>query len=313
MQTLYIDRRDTRIDLDRDRILVHTTNLPRPLSIALDYLESIVISAKTALSSSLLLACASRGVAVIVLDARSYECHAQYIPSNSGVVKRKIKQYALLDADERRLAYAKKLVLSQHVQQLKLLHTWQREYGLTDADYLGLFPLLKNLQLMIVNAHSMAELRGLEGAGAKVVFAAMQYVAPKWCAFRGRNRRPPQDPVNVLLSLSYSLIYAECTRALYACALDPMLGFYHEPVHGRFSLACDLTERLRCDVGRWVLDMLHSEVLKPQHFSYSEQYPCTLNKEGRSIFYPAWQHQFKVWRRYIRQNAMAWASVIDSA
>lgn len=313
MQTLYIDRKDTRIELDRERILVHTTNLARPLSIALDYLESIVISAKTMINSALLLACSSRGIAVIVLDARSYEHHAQYIPSHSGVVKRKIQQYALLDKDERRLGYAKHLVMSQHQQQTKLLHTLQKQYDVYTDEFSRLFTLLKNVGMMLANAHSMAELRGLEGASARVMFGAIAILAPEWCAFRGRNRRPPLDPINVLLSLSYSLVYAECTRALYACALDPMLGFYHEPVHGRFSLSCDLTERLRTDVERWVLSLVQQQIIQPQHFSYSEMYPCTLNKEGRSVYYPAWQQQLKIWRRYIRQNAVAWAKVIDSA
>lgn len=97
MQTLYIDRRDTRLDVDRERILVHSPSLPRPLSIAFTYLSSIVISAKTQLHSHGLLACASRGIPVIILDPRSCESHAQYIPPSSKVVHRKIKQFEVLD------------------------------------------------------------------------------------------------------------------------------------------------------------------------------------------------------------------------
>ena len=66
MQTLYIDRKDTHIEVDRERILVHSTHLAKPLSIAFAYLSSIVISAKTGLTSHLLLACASRGIPVII-------------------------------------------------------------------------------------------------------------------------------------------------------------------------------------------------------------------------------------------------------
>lgn len=112
MQTLYIDRRDTRLDVDRERILVHSPSLPRPLSIAFTYLSSIVISAKTQLHSHVLLACASRGIPVIILDPRSCESHAQYIPPSSKVVHRKIKQFEVLDQDGRRLGYAKQLVYS---------------------------------------------------------------------------------------------------------------------------------------------------------------------------------------------------------
>lgn len=164
---------------------------------------------------------------------------------------------------------------------------------------------------MINTCQSLEQLRGLEGASAKIVFYVMSLIAPAWAKFQGRNRRPPKDPINVLLSLSYSLIYAECTRALTAHALDPMLGFYHEPVHGRYSLACDLTERIRCDIEKWIMQLLFNEQLRPVHFASSEQYPCVLNKEGRAIFYPLWERRFQVWKKYIRMNASQWAKTID--
>lgn len=288
MQTLYIDRRDTRLDVDRERILVHSPSLPRPLSIAFTYLSSIVISAKTQLHSHVLLACASRGIPVIILDPRSCESHAQYIPPSSKVVHRKIKQFEVLDQDGRRLGYAKQLVYSQALQQYKLLRYWFKNREIEQTNQDQLIERLKTIIKMINTCQSLEQLRGLEGASAKIIFYTMSLLVPAWCKFKGRNRRPPRDPINVLLSLSYSLIYAECTRALTAHAIDPMLGFYHEPVHGRYSLACDLTERIRTDIEKWVIQLILEEHLRPPHFTSSEQYPCVLNKDGRAIFYPLW-------------------------
>ncbi|HRM15341.1 MAG TPA: CRISPR-associated endonuclease Cas1 [Acinetobacter parvus] len=313
MQTLYIDRRDTRIDVDRERILVYSQNLPKPLSIAFAYLSSIVISAKTELNSHLLLACASRGIPVIILDPRSCEHHAQYIPPSSGIIHRKIKQFEILDQDQRRLGYAKQLVYAHSVQQYKLLHYWAKQEYLNEQDTEQLQSRMKVIIQMMNTCQSMQQLRGLEGATAKIIFHSIMLIAPEWCRFRGRNRRPPLDPINVLLSLSYSLIYAECSRALTAHALDPMLGFYHEPVHGRYSLACDLTERIRTEVEKWVLQLVIEEQLIAIHFSSSEHYPCVLSKEGRAIFYPLWERKFKVWKKYIRLNAQKWAKTVDQA
>ena len=313
MQTLYIDRRDTRLDVDRERILVHSPSLPRPLSIAFTYLSSIVISAKTQLHSHVLLACASRGIPVIILDPRSCESHAQYIPPSSKVVHRKIKQFEVLDQDGRRLGYAKQLVYSQALQQYKLLRYWFKNREIEQTNQDQLIERLKTIIKMISTCQSLEQLRGLEGASAKIIFYTMSLLAPAWCKFKGRNRRPPRDPINVLLSLSYSLIYAECTRALTAHAIDPMLGFYHEPVHGRYSLACDLTERIRTDIEKWVIQLILEEHLRPLHFTSSEQYPCVLNKEGRAIFYPLWERRFKVWKKYIRMNAQQWARTIDQS
>lgn len=313
MQTLYIDRKDTQLEVDRERILVHSHNLPKPLSIAFAYLSSIVISAKTQLTSHLLLACASRGIPVIILDPRSCEYHAQYIPPSSGIIHRKIKQFEILDQDERRLGYAKQLVYSHAVQQYKLVHYWEKQRLLLEKDAEQFKTRIKNMIQMIAPSQNMEQLRGIEGATAKVIFASMSLIAPTWCKFRGRNRRPPLDPINVLLSLSYSLIYAEATRALTAHALDPMLGFYHEPLHGRYSLACDLTERVRSEIEKWVLHLVLSEQLNLCHFSSSEQFPCVLNKGGRAVFYPMWERKFKVWKKYLRLNAQQWAKTIDQA
>ncbi len=313
MQTLYIDRRDTRLDVDRERILVHSPSLPRPLSIAFTYLSSIVISAKTQLHSHVLLACASRGIPVIILDPRSCESHAQYIPPSSKVVHRKIKQFEVLDQDGRRLGYAKQLGYSQALQQYKLLRYWFKNREIEQTNQDQLIERLKTIIKMINTCQSLEQLRGLEGASAKIIFYTMSLLVPAWCKFKGRNRRPPRDPINVLLSLSYSLIYAECTRALTAHAIDPMLGFYHEPVHGRYSLACDLTERIRTDIEKWVIQLILEEHLRPPHFTSSEQYPCVLNKDGRAIFYPLWERRFKVWKKYIRMNAQQWARTIDQS
>lgn len=313
MQTLYIDRRDTRLEVDRERILVHSQHLPKPLSIAFAYLSSIVMSAKTQLNSHVLLACAARGIPVIILDARSCENYAQYMPPSSGIVHRKIKQFEILDQDQRRLGYAKQLVYAHTVQQYKLIQYWYQQHYLSEQAMIQLKQRLKNIIQMVPECKTMESLRGIEGASAKALFAGMALVAPEWCQFKGRNRRPPLDPINVLLSLSYSLIYAECTRALTAHALDPMLGFYHEPVHGRFSLACDLTERLRTEIEKWVLQLVINHHLKPIHFSHSEQIPCLLTKDGRAIFYPLWEAKLKVWKKYLRLNAQQWVKILESA
>ena len=116
---------------------------------------------------------------------------------------------------------------------------------------------------------SLEELLGMEGAAASVYFAQfggmirerieeedfLEGIArPEPAAapevaftfdFTTRNRRPPTDPVNALLSLAYSLLAKECTLAACAVGLDPYVGFYHQPRHGRPALALDLMEEFR--------------------------------------------------------------------
>lgn len=116
---------------------------------------------------------------------------------------------------------------------------------------------------------SLEELLGVEGSSAAVYFAqfggmireqadddfleglappegaALEKPSPLNFDFTTRNRRPPTDPVNALLSLAYSLLAKECTLAAYSVGLDPYVGFYHQPRHGRPALALDVMEEFR--------------------------------------------------------------------
>ncbi len=99
-------------------------------------------------------------------------------------------------------------------------------------------------------AKSLEELLGIEGTAARryfAEFAGMLKGGPGgWrFEFEGRNRRPPRDPVNALLSLAYAMLAREWTVTLQAVGLDPYLGFYHQPRYGRPALALDLMEEFR--------------------------------------------------------------------
>ena len=85
--------------------------------------------------------------------------------------------------------------------------------------------------------------------------------------FEGRNRRPPRDPVNALLSLGYSLLAKDLTITCAAVGLDPYLGFYHQPRHGRPALALDLMEPFRSlVVDSTVITAINNRMIEPKHF-----------------------------------------------
>ena len=95
-------------------------------------------------------------------------------------------------------------------------------------------------------AASLAELLGVEGSAARIYFGTFSSMLSNTdFDMEGRNRRPPRDPVNALLSLAYALLAKDFTNSLAVAGLDPMLGFYHQPRFGRPSLALDLMEEFR--------------------------------------------------------------------
>lgn len=145
-------------------------------------------------------------------------------------------------------------------------------------------------------------MRGIEGAAARGHFAGLAAVLPPALGFAGRNRRPPRDPANALLSLGYTLLHVDAVQACHKVGLDPLLGFCHRPSIRRESMASDLIEPLRPEVDCWVLELLRDRVLRADHFAHDKG-ACLLCKAGRGIFHGAWAEVAPPWRRWLRTVA----------
>lgn len=129
--------------------------------------------------------------------------------------------------------------------------------------------------------------RGLEGAGSASYFAVFeQLIRVKGFSFTHRNRRPPLDPVNALLSFGYSLLRHDIQSALNIVGFDPYLGFLHTQRYGRPSLALDLMEEFRpLVVDAMILGCLNKSVLQPTDFeSEPLSGAVSLNAEARKQF-----------------------------
>ncbi|MFO0105795.1 MAG: CRISPR-associated endonuclease Cas1 [Burkholderiales bacterium] len=139
------------------------------------------------------------------------------------------------------------------------------------------------------------------------------------------QRRPPRDPVNAELSLSYTMLYAQAAAACWAAGLDPALGALHTLSHGRAALACDLMEPYRPLIDLWVWHQFRQGNLRAEHFGHDGAGACLLSKAGRGHFYPAWEqqahHHQRSLLRYARamdkalQNGSpqaAWSHLLDS-
>ena len=116
----------------------------------------------------------------------------------------------------------------------------------TDAPQAALAELSR-LAKSVGGADSLQTLLGVEGAAARVYFSHFAGMLKTDAAFdfRGRNRRPPTDPVNAVLSFLYSMLMRQCFVAALTVGFDPYMGFYHQPRYGRPALALDLAEEFR--------------------------------------------------------------------
>lgn len=145
-------------------------------------------------------------------------------------------------------------------------------------------------------AESVETILGLEGQGAALYFGEfgrfLRAQPPgSGFDFAARNRRPPKDPVNALLSLAYAMLTKDCFAAACAVGFDPYKGFFHSNRHGKPSLALDLMEEFRPVIAdSVVLTLVNNEMLTPADF-LNWRGACHLTDDGRKIFFRAYEQR----------------------
>jgi CRISP-associated protein Cas1 len=179
-------------------------------------------------------------------------------------IELRIRQFAVAADPVQSLALAKQFVLGK----IKNGRTLLRRHLPEDRAKATLVPLARlfHQAKRVVNAESLL---GIEGMAAKTYFAGFARLLKGGDDFNieGRNRRPPRDPVNAMLSFVYALLVKELTVALWAVGFDPMLGFYHRPRYGRPSLALDLAEPFRSLIAdSTVLMLVNNGEVTPANF-----------------------------------------------
>lgn len=149
----------------------------------------------------------------------------------------------------------------------------------------------------ILEMTSLDSLRGVEGAGSTLyfnVFDDMILQKKEIFYFHNRNRRPPLDNVNAMLSFAYSLLANDCASALESVGLDSYVGFLHRDKPGRTSLALDLMEELRpCVADRFVLTIINNRIMSGEDFENFESGAVQLTDAGRKKFLKNWQEHKK--------------------
>ena len=142
---------------------------------------------------------------------------------------------------------------------------------------------------------SLDILRGIEGDSAAAYFEVLPLLfttEDPALQMRGRNRRPPTDPVNALLSFLYALLAHDCRSALAATGLDPAVGFLHRDRPGRPSLALDLMEEFRPVLAdRLALALFNRRQLLTADFDFLENGAVSLREDSRKKVLVAWQER----------------------
>lgn len=188
-------------------------------------------------------------------------------------VSLRMNQYTKLSDKTYAARVAGFIVQGKIENMYRLLLLRARQY---DAETLRIAAArIKSLSACIQEHSPMEYVRGIEGVTGNIYFNAFpKFIINEGFSFTGRNRRPPLDPINAMLSFVYTLLINEVQSAIKTCGLDPYLGALHEISYGRPSLACDLVEEYRTYLGdRMVLGLVNKRLVKPDDFIYRESAP----------------------------------------
>lgn len=293
LNTLFVTTEDAYLSLDGENVVVNRDRQEIG-RFPLHNLSLIVCFSYSGASPALMGACAERNVGLSFCTPRG-RFLARVSGMTQGNVLLRRTQYRWADDSDKSCQIARSMIFGKVHNARWSIERTRRDHKLriSEPDFLSASASLKELMPRLLEADTPDTLRGLEGAAATLYFDMFDEMILRQkddFFFHGRNRRPPLDNTNALLSFAYNLLAADCAGALEAVGLDAYVGFLHRDRPGRTSLALDLMEELRpCMADRFVLTIINNRVLSGADFEKSENGAVLLSEQGRRTFLKQWQ------------------------
>ncbi len=297
LNTLYVTSEDSYLSLDGQNIVVidkdqEVGRLP------LHNLDGIVSFGYRGTSPALMGACAEKNISLCYVTPQG-----KFLARITGRIKGNVvlrkRQYESSQSAQESLDIARNCIFGKVFNARWILERALRDHSMQiDTEKVKNASLLLKNSLERVNGCTSSEqLRGLEGEAASVYFGVFDELIlqqKKAFSFNGRNKRPPLDPVNALLSFTYTLLTNMYTSALETVGLDPYVGYLHTDRPGRASLALDMMEELRAVMAdRFVLSLINKKIVTAKDFKVKENGAVLMSDDARKSVIQEWQKKKK--------------------
>ena len=297
LNTLYVTSEDSYLSLDGENVVIfnQTQEMGR---IPLHNLEAIVSFGYRGASPALMGGCAGRNISLCFLTPQG-KFLARVTGSVKGNVILRKRQYEASNDSDIALGIARNYMLGKVYNSRWVLERATRDHGFqVDVEQMKRASgFLKDSLGYIEACTDMAQLRGYEGEAASVYFGVFNQLIlqqKKDFIFSGRNKRPPLDNVNAMLSFVYTLLTNRITSALESVGLDPCVGYLHTERPGRASLALDLIEEFRAVYAdRFVLSLINKKIVNKKNFTKKENGAVLMDDDSRKKLLMEWQNKKK--------------------
>ena len=265
MKLAIIDKKDITIKLDGNTIKFEGQTIPFRL------IDTLILNHRTTLQTADILKLTKENINILLVSYNN--SNATIISSaNTKNGELKLSQYKSL---EKKLEYAKYFItnkIKSHIEHLKYLND--------NINFSNIFEQIQNIK-------DISELMGIEGSFARVYFKKFFEKIPRQFHKSKRTKKPPQDPVNAVLSYWYSLYYNIITIKLLSYGFEPSLGYLHTPFRTHNALSSDILELFRADINQSVYAIFNNNLLSIDDFS--KKGGVYLKYEGRK----------KIWKEFV--------------
>lgn len=292
LNTLYITTPESYLSKDGLNVVI-SVKQKEVFRIPILNIESIVTFGYMGASPGLMKLCSDYGVSLTFLSPNGRYISRIQGPTHGNVLLR-TTQYKLSENQEFSLHISRIIIAAKIFNYRNILRRFVRDYGPDIVIEKGA-EQLDMCKKKVMKADSQEELRGFEGDAANIYFSVFSNLILNQKSdfiFTGRNRRPPKDEINAMLSFVYTLICNDVTSSLETVGLDPYVGFLHSLRPGRASLALDIMEEFRAYLGdRLVLSLINRKQITKNEFIHQGEDSIIMNDNGRKIILSAWQNR----------------------
>lgn len=295
LNTLFIMTEDSCLAKEGESVIIKMDGEKR-MHLPMNNLGDIVCFGRISLTQPAIEQCSLRNVSIQMLS-KTGRFIARITGQTSGNVILRRQQYRLADSAENSSRIAADLLSGKIANCRAVLLRHLRDYPQTEYHTAIETAISKLSQSMdeLSNSTDLDNIRGIEGDAAKSYFDVFDHLIVSQKEnfyFASRNRRPPTDNVNALLSFVYAIMAHDAESACEAVGLDPQVGFLHRDRPGRASLALDIMEEMRpffCD--RMVLSLINRKQIQAKDFTKADTGAVSISDDARKTVVAALQNR----------------------
>lgn len=309
LNTVYVRGHRAKVGLRNGSLLVASSEGKR--KIPLEAIDGVVMLGGGQITTQAMDLCVKRGVRVAALR-KSGSIRFVVDGSIRGNIHLRMALYETVADVGKSLELSKAIVAAKLQNSRHVVARWARDARdrkhareLSDRAF-----HIRERVSRLSGVGNADKLRGIEGDAARIYFRALRWVlSSSDFAFRGRNRRPPRDPANALLSFCYGLLVTEIAGALQSVGLDSQMGFFHRPRSARPSLALDLAEEMRALTDRFVISLIRRRQLRSCSFQRTPGGAVYLTDRGRDLLLSHWERhkETEVAHTVLQRRVGRWA------